>query len=180
MKKLVVVLFVAGCTLGSKRDHIGQEQPKAPEPLTPEHVRNASRIVVVSTSGSLGHNHTDRYVFQAKGKCTLESFSWCNWGPQSTLCDEASKKTYELPSETFQEVQKILLETKYLSIEDLPGFDFEGGSSISVECAGRCHYLPIHGYPFGEYPPDLQRMSSFLGSLESRRKEIPSTLANEK
>jgi len=173
MKKLTVFVLVAGCSLGSKRDPISHEQPKEPERLTPEHVRSASRIVVDYGGGSCGGGRwscsSDHYVLSATGKCSCERSN----------CD-GSKKSYELPPETFDEVQKILVESKYLSLQDLPGFDFESSSWLSVESGGRKHSLVVHAYPLGDYPPDFQRMRDFLGSLENRRKEIPSSSESEK
>jgi hypothetical protein len=109
MKKLVVVLFVAGCTLVETRSH----RPGATE--SSGTVGSGTRSQCQSDRGgfnqwSLGKNHTNRYVFEAKGKCTLESFSWCNWGPRSTLCDEASKKPMSFLQELSRKYKKYWLQ----------------------------------------------------------------------
>ena len=176
MKKLLVIFVLAGCTpFAPKRERMSQE-PKPQEPLTPDQVRQAKRIVV-EYGGGFTRGTTERFVFEASGKCICETSSWYYPSAHESAVFGKDKKIYELPPETFREVQKILVESKYLSLGGLPGFNFEGGSRISVECAERHHFLDIHSYGDGDYPRDFQRMMSFLGSLRDSRKEIPSTTA---
>ena len=154
MRKITIgLLLLAGC------GHLGQLRPEnvQEQSLTAKQIQNAQRIVITQSSYALWNGQSTQWVFAADGKCFGEGVSTFN-GTQS------EKKLLTLPPTTFHEVQKILLTSRYFSLKDgFSSFQFEGGRSLKVECAGRTHSIS-----FGEMPPEARQLWEYLNGLSSR------------
>jgi hypothetical protein len=110
---------------------------------------------------------TEHYVFEANGSCFGEISSWSIRDFHSSA-EVSSKKRYDLPPETFAELRKILLESKFLSLKPgLHGFIFEGSASLSVEAEGRTHEISWGAVPV----PECRPLCEFLDGLTARGKE---------
>jgi hypothetical protein len=133
--------------------------------LTPEDAGRAGRILVDYTSGSLGRYSGQRCTFEADGKCVCEDVDGCNWGRFTE-----TKKVYSLPTETFHEVQQVLLKSKVLSLHyGQYGQPFEGSSSITIQCDG--HKLHLYGI----LPEQCTELIHFVNGLPGRGKLLEST-----
>ena len=141
MRQTTIVLFaiaIGGCGFLPLR----QPPQVSEQPLSRTEIQNAMEIVVtVGDSSPISRSSNNfRCVFQQSGKCYGET-SHCQ--EYATKASERSGKiTHEFPPETFREVQKVLLESKFLSLKPgQQGFIFEGSRGITVECGGRSHWV---------------------------------------
>jgi hypothetical protein len=169
MRKLIVLLvLVGGCKLPASSNggtlHLTGQAP------TPQAIRTASRIVVNRGTWGIHSGSTSWHcVFEDSGNCFCEIISSDNGGWHSSP-QLVSKKTVELPAESFRQIQKALLDSKFLSLKQgEQGFVFEGGGSCSVECQGRTHAVS-----FGTLPPEYQSIMECLQGLLQRGKESSS------
>lgn len=157
MRRITIALILlAGCS------HLSQFHPVdgQAQSLTERHVRNARRIVITQSSSALWTGQSTRWVFDADGKCFGECVSFHNG-------TKTGEKLIALPPATCQEVQSILLKSRYFSLKDgFWSFQFEGGGGLRVECADRQHSIS-----FGQVPPEARQLWDYLDSLASRATE---------
>jgi hypothetical protein len=149
----LLFLVLAGCAhLQSPPSENGQNRP-----LTRADVRKAQRIVVTQAVGALWQGTSTRWEFDSSGKCcALAVFSWDG--------RKTGEKSLTLPPETFHEVRKILVDSKYFNLPDgFRSFQFEGGGSLEVECAGRKHSIS-----FGEAPPEAKSLWEYLNEQSKK------------
>jgi hypothetical protein len=112
-----------------------QDSSEPDKRLTRADVRDAKQIVVtVGDSSPISRSSNSlRCVFQKDGRCYGES---THYQEGAILPSErSSTSTLEFPPETFREVQKVLLESKFLSLKPgEQGYIFEGARGVAVEC----------------------------------------------
>jgi hypothetical protein len=161
--RLILLVLLAGCTQADLRQG---SIPKDP-PLTAERIRNAQRIVVSGGDGFLGHYSGSRWVLEASGKCFGETYSGCDAGYHFKVT-----KTYDLPPETFLEVQRVLLQSKLWTLKQgEQSFVFESSYGLSVECDAAKHET----YWGQGMPEPCQVVLDFMAKLPERGKETSVT-----
>ena len=156
----VLILLSAGCSQMPSREQTTVQPPA----LTREQVRQASQIVVESGSSALWRSTSARWVFDANGKCFGEvTHRFETQGAQMA----PSMTNYSLPPETFQEVQRLLSSSQFLSLTEgrQPGLFFESSGSLAVICNGRKHTIS-----FGYVPQECRALWDFINNLPSRGK----------
>jgi hypothetical protein len=136
MRQTAIVSFaivMSGCGL------LPRQPSSVPErPISRADIQNAREIIVTIDDSSSVSRSSDsfRCVFQESGKCHGETCHYQEYAYKPS--ERSSEITHSFPPETFQEVQKVLLESKFLSLKPGPqGFMFEGSRSVAAECGGR-------------------------------------------
>jgi hypothetical protein len=127
-------MLMSGCAFLPANQGSSVLQP----PLTRADVSSAKQIVVtVGDSSPVSRSWNQfRCVFQENGRCYGETTHYQEYAYKAA--EKSSTITHEFPPETFREVQKLLLESKFLSLKPGPqGFIFEGSMGAGVECGGR-------------------------------------------
>jgi hypothetical protein len=136
MRQIAIVSFaivISGCGF------LPPQPSSVPErPLSRADIQNAKEIIVtVGDSSPVSRSWSSfRCVFQESGKCYGETSHYQEYATKAS--EQSRKITHEFPQETFRDVQKVLLESKFLSLK--PGqqdFIFEGSKGVAVECGGR-------------------------------------------
>ena len=137
MRQATIVSFaivMGGCGFLPLR-----QPSSAPErPLSRADIQNAKEIIVsVAHSSPISRSSsTFRCVFQESGKCYGETSHYQEYNFKAS--EQSSKITHQFSPETFREVQKVLLESNFLSLKPgRQGFIFEGSRGITVESGGR-------------------------------------------
>jgi hypothetical protein len=144
--------------------------------LTPERIGNAKRIVVDYSRGGRGFYKRDCWLFEASGKCFGQTLLFGASSKGASFIGVS--KMYDLPPETFLEVQQILLKSNFWALKrrelsgdlrELSGDLTEGGSysSIIIECDG--------AEPETECPEQCECLLEFIGKLPERGRETSAT-----
>src|SRR4051812_9584558 len=125
MRQTAIVLFaivISGCA------HVPRQPASVPaQPLSRADIQNAKEIIVwVGHSSPIsGSSSSFRCVCQESGKCYGETSYYQGYNFKASK--ESSKITHQFSPETFREVQKVLLESDFLSLKPGPqDFIFEG------------------------------------------------------
>lgn len=137
MKQAAIVSFAMAMT-GCAFLPVNQDSTEPERPLTRADIRDAKQIVVtVGDSSSVSRSWTSfRCTFQENGRCYGETTHYQEYSMKGS--EKSSTITHEFPPETFREVKRILLESRYLSLKPgNQGFIFESSRNVSVECGGR-------------------------------------------
>ena len=136
MRQTAIVSFaivMSGCLF------LPRQPSSVPQrPLSRADIQNAKEIIVtVGDSSPISRSSRSfRCVFQESGKCYGETSHYQEYATKAS--ERSSKITHEFSPETFQEVQKVLLESKFLNLKPgQQGFIFEGSRGITVQCDGR-------------------------------------------
>jgi hypothetical protein len=143
--------------------------------LTAERIRNAKRIVVDYASGGMGLGYHGRcfWVFEASGKCIGETSFVANWRNSNLREMKSYQKRYDLPPETFLEVQRVLLKSNFWTLKrrELSSELSEGGYSSSVTIIITCDGAE----PETECPDQCEGLLQFIDKLPERGREISVT-----
>ena len=136
MRQTAIVSFaivMSGCGF------LPRQPASVPErPLSRADIPNAKEIIVsVGHSSPISRSSSNfRCVFQESGKCYGETSYYQEYNFKAS--EQSSKITHQFSPETFREVQKVLLESNFLSLKPGPqDFIFEGSRGIMVEGGGR-------------------------------------------
>jgi hypothetical protein len=136
MRQTAIVSFaivISGCGF------LPRQPASMPErPLSRADIQNAKEIIVsVGHSSPISRSSSSfRCVFQESGKCYGETSYYQEYNFKAS--EQSSRITHQFSPETFREVQKVLLESNFLSLKPGPqDFIFEGSRGITVECGGR-------------------------------------------
>jgi len=140
MRQTAIVSFaivMSGCGF------LPRQTSSVPErTLSRADIQNAKEIVVtVGDSSPISRSSNNfRCVFQETGQCYGETSHYQEYATKPS--EQSSTITHKFSPETFRTVQKVLLESKFLSLKLGPqGFIFEGSRGVTVECGGRSFWV---------------------------------------
>jgi hypothetical protein len=128
----LLLVFITGCTLLQPPDAVAPEKR-----LSAERIQQARRITIEYGTGSLGQGYSERWVLERDGPCTGEVANYASPSSGKVTANEAK---YRLPSETFGQARRALLESKFRTLRPgRHGNFFEGSASLTVDCDGIKH-----------------------------------------
>ncbi len=136
--RLTATISLAMAMTGCPTPPVHQDSSAPTQALTHADIGKAKQIVVTLTNSSPISRSvcSFRCVFQENGRCYGETAHYQEYSWKAS--EKSSKITHEFPPETFREVQKLLLESGFLTLKPgQQGFVFEGSMGVTVECSGR-------------------------------------------